>query len=152
MQRDTLYDLLTKIPKFDISKTVLTLRFNASITLDLVVRFEEHYLVVRGREAGTNDDGRAFFVPYDEIVFVKLDRTVKLSELQTMYGEKVTNEDESILDREADIAAEAKHSADGKPGPKDIAVTTPAPAMDPAAIAKQNLLARIRAARTAASG
>jgi len=152
MQRDTLYDLLTKIPKHDIPKTVLTLRFNSSITLDLVVRYEEHYLVVRGREAGTNDDGRAFFVPYEEILFVKLDRMLKLSELQIMYGEKVTNEDESILDREAENAAEAMLISLDKALPKDFGVATPAAAMDPAAIAKQNLLARIRAARTAASG
>ena len=95
-----------KIPKIDISKTVLTLRFNASITLELVVRYEADYFVVRGREAGTNDDARAFFVPYEEILFMKLDRTVRLSDLQKMYGETVTNEDESLLDREADTGAD----------------------------------------------
>lgn len=152
MHRDAVYDLLNRMPKVDIPKTVLSLRFNAAITLDLVVRFEDHYLVVRGREAGTNDDGRAFFVPYDEILFVKLDRTLKLSELQILYGEKVTNEDESILDRAADDAAEAKRTGSEKSTPKEVTVVTPAAAMDPAAIAKQNLLARIRAARTAASG
>jgi len=152
MQRDTVYELITKIPKVDVTKTVLMLRFNASITLDLVVRYEEDYLVVRGREAGTNDDGRAFFVPYEEILFVKLDRTVKLSDLQKMYGETVTNEDESILDREADHAAEAKAISERKPAPQDGPVSVVATAMDPDAIAKQNLLARIRAARTAATG
>ena len=152
MQRDTVYDIVSKIPKVDISKTVLTLRFNASITLDLVVRYEADYLVVRGREAGTNDDARAFFVPYEEILFMKLDRTVRLSDLQKMYGETVTNEDESLLDRAADNAAEAKLTGEDKSVPKDVSVATPAPAMDPASIAKQNLLARIRAARTAASG
>ena len=152
MQRDTVYDIVSKIPKVDISKTVLTLRFNASITLDLVVRYEADYFVVRGREAGTNDDARAFFVPYEEILFMKLDRTVRLSDLQKMYGETVTNEDESLLDRAADNAAEAKLTGEDKSVPKDVSVATPAPAMDPASIAKQNLLARIRAARTAASG
>lgn len=152
MQRDTVYDIVSKIPKVDISKTVLTLRFNASITLELVVRYEADYFVVRGREAGTNDDSRAFFVPYEEILFMKLDRTVRLSDLQKMYGETVTNEDESLLDRAADNAAEAKLTGEDKSVPKDVSVATPAPAMDPASIAKQNLLARIRAARTAASG
>lgn len=151
MQRDTVYELITKIPRYDIAKTVLTLRFNASITLDLVVRYESDYLVVRGREAGTNDDGRAFFVPYEEILFVKIDRTIKLSDLQKMYGETVTNEDESILDRAADSLVEGELNNPGNPLPVDVSVTTPAPAMDPAGIAKQNLLARIRAARTAAS-
>jgi hypothetical protein len=151
MQRDTVYELITKIPKFDIAKTVLTLRFNASITLDLVVRYENDYLVVRGREAGTNDDGRAFFVPYEEILFVKIDRTIKLSDLQKMYGETVTNEDESILDRAADSLIDGELNNAAKTALNDVSVMTPAPAMDPAGIAKQNLLARIRAARTAAS-
>ena len=152
MRRDDLCDILDKMPPNDLTKTVLLLRFGTAITLDSVLRKEKEYLVARGREAGTNDDARAFFVPYDEILFVKLDRTVKLSDLQKMYGDAVSNEDESILDREADNTAEAKHAPQEKASLKDIASITPAPAMDPAAIAKQNLLARIRAARTAASG
>ncbi len=151
MKRDAVYELLSKIPKVDIAKTVLTLRFHAAITLDLVIRYEDEYFVVRGREAGSNDEGRAFFVPYDEILFVKLDRAVRLSEMQRMYGVPVTSDDESILDREAEGTAEAKSGGTDKAGPKDVATITPAPAMDPAAIAKQNLLARIRAARTAAA-
>ena len=150
MQRDAVYDLIKKISKNDISKTVVTLRFNSSITLDAVVRFEGEYMVVRGREAGTNDDGRGFFLPYDDILFIKLDRMMRLSDFQRMYGETVTSDGDSILDREADSAAAAKLASDaGLPG-AGISVATPAPAMDPAGIAKQNLLARIRAARTAA--
>ena len=150
MQRDAVYDLIKRITKEDISKTVLTLRFNSSVTLDTVVRFEAEYLVVRGREAGTNDDGRGFFIPYDDILFIKLDRLMRLSDFQRLYGEKVTTDGDSILDQEADSAAAAKLSAELAPHTPGITVTTPAPAMDPAGIAKQNLLARIRAARTAA--
>ncbi len=150
MQRDAVYDLITKIPKDDVSKTVVTLRFNSSITLDAVVRFEGEYMVVRGREAGTNDDGRGFFLPYEDILFIKLDRMMRLSDFQRMYGETVTSDGDSILDREADSAAAAKLVSDAGGGSPGISVATPAPAMDPAGIAKQNLLARIRAARTAA--
>ncbi len=150
MQRDAVYDLITKISKDDVSKTVLTLRFNSSITLDAVIRFEGEYLVVRGREAGTNDDGRGFFIPYEDILFVKLDRTMRLSDFQRMYGEKITTDGDSILDQEADSAAAAKLSKESGSPLANITVATPAPAMDPAGIAKQNLLARIRAARTAA--
>ena len=149
MQRDAVYDLITKISKEDVSKTVLTLRFNSAITLDAVVRFEGEYMVVRGREAGTNDDGRGFFIPYEDILFVKLDRTMRLSDFQRMYGEKITTDGDSILDQEADSAAAAKLAKDNGTAPANISAT-PAPAMDPAGIAKQNLLARIRAARTAA--
>jgi len=150
MQRDAVYDLITKISKEDISKTVLTLRFNSAVTIDAVVRFEGEYMVVRGREAGTNDDGRGFFIPYEDILFIKLDRTMRLSDFQRMYGEKITTDGDSILDREADSAAAAKLSKDAAALSSGMSVATPAPAMDPAGIAKQNLLARIRAARTAA--
>jgi hypothetical protein len=143
MTRDDLLDVLDKVPSDDLSKTVLILRGVASITLDAVVRREDDYIVVRGREGGTNDEGRAFFVPYQDVLFVKIDRVMKVEELKRMYGEKV----EVPSDIPGEKAADAK-AADAK------AVTaTPPPAapMDPAAIAKQNLLARIRAARSIAT-
>ena len=138
MRRDDLCDILDKLPPHDVPKTVLILRFATSITLDAVLRTEDEYLVVRGREAGTNDDARAFFVPYDEVLCIKLDRVVKLSEVKRMFGEKAEDE--------ADNNAPKATGESGKADP----TLTPAPAapMDPAAIAKQNLLARIRAART----
>lgn len=138
MRRDDLCDILDKIPPHDVPKTVLILRFATSITLDSIIRKEDEYLVVRGREAGTNDDARAFFVPFDEVLCVKLDRVVKLSEMKRMYGEKAEDEADNNAPK-----------ATGEAGKTDPTVT-PAPAspMDPAAIAKQNLLARIRAART----
>ena len=137
MRRDDLCDILDKMPPNDLTKTVLLLRFGTAITLDSVLRKEKEYLVARGREAGTNDDARAFFVPYDDVLCLKLDRTVKASEVQRMYGE--TADDEADLNAPQAAAAE-----------KADLTATPAPAapMDPAAIAKQNLLARIRAART----
>lgn len=135
MRRDDLCDILDKMPPNDLPKTVLVLRFGTAITLDTVLRQEKEYLVARGREAGTNDEGRAFFVPYDDVLCVKLDRVVKVSEVKQMFGEKG--------EAEVDITAPKANA-----GP-DLTVTPPpATAMDPAAIAKQNLLARIRAART----
>ena len=138
MRRDDLCDILDKMPPHDLTKTVLLLRFGTAITLDSVLRKEKEYLVARGREAGTNDDARAFFVPYDDVLCLKLDRVVKASEVKRMYGE--TTEDEADLN--APPAAATAEKTD--------LTATPAPAapMDPAAIAKQNLLARIRAART----
>ena len=39
------------------------------------------------REGGTTDEGRAFFVPYEEIAYVRLERVVRVGELKRMYGE-----------------------------------------------------------------
>ena len=134
MTADDLLEVLDKIPAEDQTKTVLCLKYGMAITIDSIARRENDYLVVRGRENGTSDEGRAFFVPYEDVLFVKIDRVIKVEELKRLYGEKVT-------DRISPTDAQ----------PADAAVVTPAPAspMDPAAIAKQNLLARIRAARSA---
>jgi hypothetical protein len=139
MRRDDLCDILSRIPPTDLTKTVLTLRFGTAVTLDSVLRQEAEYLVVRGREAGTNDEGRVFFVPFEDVLCLKIDRVMKAHELKRMYGEKV-EEDGDAGDLKPDGKAEA-----AKP---DLPPAQPAAPMDPASIAKQNLLARIRAART----
>jgi len=141
MRRDDLLDILGKIPPHDLTKIVLILRFATSITLDTVLRREDEYIVVRGREAGTNDEGRAFFVPFEDVLCVKFDRVVKVSEIKRLFGE--------VVEDDIDLTAPTKAvEADAKANPADTPV--PATPMDPAAIAKQNLLARIRAARTGA--
>ena len=136
MLRDDFLDILDKVAPDDLTKTVLSLRSGAAITVDALVRCDEEFVALRGREAGTNDDGRAFFVPYSEIVFLKLDRIMKIDELRGMFGNRVGTAAENVAIT---------------PSPID----TPAPvaanqSLDPAAIAKQNLLARIRAARSSA--
>jgi hypothetical protein len=139
MRREDVAELFQKIPPIDVPKAVLCLRSGLGITVDYVYKLEPVYIVVRGREAGTNDDGRGFFVPYEEISYIKLDRSVKINELRKMYGEPTVAEAE-----EGGAVEEAATAA----APGEAAKPAPAPAMDPASIAKQNLLDRIRAART----
>lgn len=141
MHREDVLDILERIPKEDLTKTILTLRGGGMITIDQIGRTEDDYLIVRGREGGSNDEGRAFFVPFEEILYVKLDRVVGVYEIKRMYGEKMDapdtlSEHSPIGGGKGDVRA-----ADGKP---------PQETMDPAAIAKQNLLARIRAAKSIA--
>ena len=136
MTSDDVHDILDKLPPEDLSKTVLCLRYGAGITIDAIARREDEYLVIRGRENGTSDEGRAFFVPYADILYIKLDRVLKVEDLKRLYGEKV-----------AVTASKLDSPAEEQPVEETPA---PTPAMDPAAIAKQNLLARIRAAKTAA--
>ncbi len=137
MTADDVHDILDKFSVDDLPKTVLCLKYGAAITIDAIARKEQDYLVIRGRENGTTDEGRAFFVPYEDVLYIKLDRLLRIEDLKRMYGEQVT----------------VKASATDEPAAAEASTTaTPAPttAMDPAAIAKQNLLARIRAAKTAA--
>jgi len=137
MMRVEVIDIIRRVPAELLSKTVLTLRGNIAISLDQLVMELDTYMVCRGREAGTNDEGRAFFISYDDLLMIKIDRVLKLEDIREMYKANVP----------ADIETPA-------PLAVEKSAMIPAPEIqlgpqDPAAIAKQNLLARIRAARTA---
>ena len=142
MRKDDVLGILGVMNPSDISTTVLVLKGGSNFTLDQVIRAEADYLVFRGREGGTTDEGRAFFVPYEEISYIKLDRVVRINQIRRMYGETVALDSEERFEKEQQ----------GESAPAEV-VSTPAPTaptLDPAAIAKQNLLERIRAARTSA--
>jgi hypothetical protein len=143
MRREDVLDLIKRLPPVDHTKVVFVLHSGISINMDMLFRSEPEYLVIRGREAGTNDDGRAFFLPFAEVASVKIERVVKISDLMTMYGVPITAEDEDTL-----LTASAEAATPSGSASPSTAPTAPAPAMDPAAIARQNLLERIRAART----
>ena len=150
MRRDDVCEVLKKIPEVDLTKVVLVLRYGAAITVDVIARIEEDYLVIRGRENGTNDEGRAFFVPFDDILFLRLDRIVTLGEMKGWYGEKMAAGSEK--GELPTTASEAKAAEKNAASPALTSTPAPAPAMDPAGIAKQNLLARIRAVRSGTGG
>ena len=136
MIRDDVLDLLTRISPENLTKTVLTMRGNSAVTLDAVIVRADSYIVVRGREAGTNDEGRIFYLGYEDILYIKIDRILKVEDVLSMYGQT-----EPVV-----VAAPDPTSA-------SVVEATPPPAemQDPASIAKQNLLARIRAARNSVS-
>jgi hypothetical protein len=129
----------------------LVLRNQFTLSVDVIVRFEPMYIVFRGREGGTTDEGRAFFVPYDEIAYVRLERVVRLSELKAMYGET------GWVDAEDRLSGGDEQQEAESPTQQSIDKKTPQGAtngqhQDPSAIAKQNLLERLRARRANLGG
>ena len=140
MIREEVLDLIKRVPADDHPKLVFVLTVGVSVNLDMVARVEKNYIVIRGREAGSNDEGRGFFIPFETIALIKLEKLVRINEFRAMYNEPLQ---ESIgLGDDADEA------------PKEPSVAvTPKPAsapVGPTDTAKQNLLDRIRAARTSA--
>ena len=144
MRKEDCIELFKLLPPEAHPQVNFILHNQAVLSVDAVARFEATYIVFRGREGGTTDEGRAFFVPYEEISYVRLERVVRLGELKMMYGEA------GYQDLEDRLAGKAEPAGGAKP---DTQTPTPgAPTLaealtDPAAIAKQNLLDRIRAAR-----
>lgn len=154
MLREDCVEMFEKIPEPMHPQVNLVLRNGFCLSVSMVARFEESYVVFSGREGGTSDEGRAFFVPYDEISYVRIERAVRVGELKRMFGETGY---EDMEDRFDALAAQGEKKPDGA---SPVANTAPVPAVngtpmmasDPAAIARQNLLDRIRAARANVAG
>jgi hypothetical protein len=149
MRREECVELFKRVPEAYHPQMNLVLRNQFVLSVDVVIRFEPLYVVFRGREGGTTDEGRAFFVPYEEICFIRLERVIRVGELKEMYGETGHVDVEDRLSKgetQEEKAEAAKLAADAQ---------TPAPAglpQDPGSIAKQNLLDRIRATRANIAG
>jgi hypothetical protein len=132
MTREEMQDILKRVPREMTPQVVFHLANGNTVILDSVIQFEPSYVAVRGREGGVTDDARAFFMPYQEVSFIKIDRIFRIGELRVMYG--LPDEDKPISDAEG-----VKPSA---PAP---AAGTPARDQAPADIARQNLMALLRA-------
>src|SRR5829696_10370364 len=123
MRCEDCVELFGKIPQGYHAQINLILRGQGMITVDVLIRFEEHYVVLRGREQGSTDEGRAFFVPYEEIAYFRLERVVKLGEIKAMYGETGhVDAEDALLSAEDRPAAEPAAGAEPKAPPP-----TPAP-------------------------
>jgi hypothetical protein len=154
VRKEDCQDMFQRIPVEIHAQVNLVMRNGYMLSVDTIVRFEPTYMVFRGREGGTTDEGRAFFVPYEEICHLKIERAVRLGELKLMYGETGYIDAEDRLSA-ATTAADAEDAAkSAKENPTTEApAASPAPmGTDPASIAKQNLLRRIRTARANVAG
>jgi hypothetical protein len=146
--------MFAKIPEGMHPQVNLILRNGFCLAVSTVARYEDTYVVFSGREGGTSDEGRGFFVPYDEISYVRIERAVRVGELKRMFGEMGYEDMEDRLDAMTQAAQKEADSATVAvtPAPLPVANGTPIMASDPAAIARQNLLDRIRAARANVAG
>ncbi len=151
MRREDCVELFKRIPESSHAQVNLVLRNQFVLSVNVVVRFEPTYLVFRGREGGTTDEGRAFFVPYEEIGYLRLERVVRIGELKQMYGES------GFVDAEDRLSKGETQEEKVEATKLTLDAQTPLPSgssvpLDPANIAKQNLLDRIRATRATVAG
>ncbi|MCS7020659.1 MAG: hypothetical protein NZ703_10580 [Gemmataceae bacterium] len=145
MRREDCLDIFQRLPEALHNSVNLVLRNQFVIAVDMVARFEPHYLVLRGREGGSTDEGRGFFIPYDEIAYIRIERTVKVGELKRYYGETGYIDKEELAEAGPQQTSERQVAAPAGAGSVVVAE-------DPAAIARQNLLERIRATRANLGG
>jgi hypothetical protein len=79
-------EMFGKIPTTQHNQVVITLTNGTDLVVDVFFRFEPTFMVIRGRQGGSVDESRAFFVPYDQLLYFRLERNVKLPELYQLFG------------------------------------------------------------------
>jgi hypothetical protein len=135
MTADVWIDMLRLIPEAEHGKLVIVLGNGTELCVDTIVRFEEQFLVLRGRQGGTVEEARGFFVPYDQMLCLRLDRIVKVEEMQEFFGPS-----------ESTLTPAARETPLVPPSNQP----TPTVPTDPA-VASRLLLERIRAVRASSA-
>src|SRR5580698_1299041 len=125
MRREDVMEMFKRVPEEMHPQVNLILSNSFVLTVDAVARFEPTYLVFRGREGGTSDEGRAFFVSYEEITYIRIERIVRMGELKRMYRET------DYLDSEDRLGTTVKEAA---PEVAKPALDNPTPPPSPSPI------------------
>jgi hypothetical protein len=79
--------LLRRIPESQHDKLMIVTSVGIEVSIQTVMRAEDDYFVIRGRLAGSTDTGRIFFVPYDQINYLCINRDVPETQIRAMYGD-----------------------------------------------------------------
>jgi hypothetical protein len=125
-------DMLRIIPEDEHGKLVIVLQNGTELCVDTIIRYEDSFLVLRGRQGGTVEEARAFFVPYGKMLCLRLDRIVKVDEIEEFFGPPT-----------ASFSPTASREVPINPPSNSPTPTVPT---DPA-VASRLLLERIRAVR-----
>jgi len=100
MKNEEWIALLRGVPEDVHPALVLQLLNGTEVCLDTVVEYLPQYFAFRGRMGGTTDEGRAFFIPWQQILFIRWEGLHKLAEIQRLCGVTVTATS-SFLENEA---------------------------------------------------
>lgn len=143
MTNDEWMELFARFSGSAQSELVLVLQNGGEIAVDLFIRFEPNYFVARGRVSGTDNEGRAFFVPFRELSYLRIEKITKLSDIQVIYGEEATMFEKSL----GEISAEEAAAMLTPPPPPGKPVSDPKRATRSEEV-RDKLLERIRSTKT----
>ncbi len=160
MQASAWIGLLRRIPPEQHDSLVLMTSMGMEISLQVVIRTDEDFLVIRGRLAGTTDTGRVFFVPYDQINYLGYHKEVSEAKIRALFGEEVPAEEQARTEAPS-AATDSQGAKTNEAAPE----TKPPPATEAPQIPEQpksgvriliprksGLLERLRARASQTSG
>jgi hypothetical protein len=147
-------ELLERIPPQHHHHLVVQLAGGGEVILQAIVHLEEHFLIVRGRSAGSTEAGRVFFIPWERIQYLGLFWDISEEELRQMLGLPAASLATSLA---VIRPADASPTPTAPPSSMSAADASLAPAVEPATasdtdrlkktqpLSRSLLLARLRA-------
>lgn len=107
MQAEAWIRLIKRIPPIHQDNLVIVTKFGREISIQAIARLDDDFILVRGRLAGTTDENRAYWVPFEEIGYLGFQRPVSEALLAFIYGEgpepEVIREVEMKVDEAAPV-------------------------------------------------
>jgi hypothetical protein len=153
--------LLSKIPRQKHDHLAIVTTTGSEIVLREIVRVENDFIIVRGRMAGSPDQGRVLVLPFDQITYLAFSKMMPEAEINAMFGQEgsaVQFKDGAPPSAETEAGAEltpaapteeavaqGKDPATGAKGPAAPGAASGKGSAKPAPPSKSILLARLRA-------
>src|SRR5688572_3720097 len=85
MQSSAWIDLIRRVPA-RLHNAISFITVNGEIMAQDILRFDDTFILLRGRMAGTQDAGRIIVLPFDQIVNLALNKPLKAKEVDEIFG------------------------------------------------------------------
>jgi hypothetical protein len=86
MQSDMWAWLFRRVPAEQYNQLVVMTGTGTEIAVQSLLRIEADFIAIKGRLAGSQDAGRVYFIPFTNIDYFGLQRDVKESEFDAIFG------------------------------------------------------------------
>lgn len=140
MQGDAWINLLRRIPANLHEGLVLTLSTGSEVVVQRFVKLDTDFAILRGRMAGTQDNGRLVVLPYSNVVSVNVTRRLLDAEIDAIFGKNGHAFAADIVLSNGESTDRAEQTADDEPA-NDAEEAPVRPAMP----SKTELLKKLRA-------
>jgi hypothetical protein len=159
MQGSAWVELINRIPEAHHDNLVAVTSTGAEIMVQRIMRLEEEFVILRGRPAGSTEEGRVLLLPWDQLNHVAFQKSLPEPEIQRIFGTgeaapAAAQPAVEKLPEQSTGAAEATAPApelSKAPAPEPSKAPLPPspapqpPSGKPAPLSKSILLARLRA-------